>query len=99
MISSNTAFPCQHAGDRKDYAALVTRTLNGTTHDRIVVAKLILNAGHSVTDCRALDNCFEMGDGFKVMAALKRAARAKPEANEGLTAWLNSACEPTQPNA
>lgn len=53
---------------RPDYAKL-QKASYGTTAQRLAIAER-LYLDHANPGCRALDNCFEMGDGDEIAAAL-----------------------------
>jgi len=61
------SYTCHSPYDRPDYDKLVSKSY-GTRKNRIAIARQLILDGH--TDCRALDNCFEMNDGDLVVAAL-----------------------------
>jgi hypothetical protein len=61
------SYTCHSAYDRPDYDKLASKSY-GTRKTRVAIARQLILDGH--TDCRALDNCFEMGDGDSVVAAL-----------------------------
>lgn len=63
------SYTCPSAGDRPDYARLVKLTY-GSQKARIAIAYRLLLDRHE--DCRAFDNCFEMGDGDEIAIALAR---------------------------
>lgn len=56
------------AYDRPDYARIQTASLGRSNKTRVAIAIRLMLDGH--TDCRAFDNCFEMGDADKVIAGL-----------------------------
>jgi hypothetical protein len=62
------SYNCESAYDRPDYQRLVTASLGRSAVSRATIAGRLLLDRH--TDCRAFDNCFEMGDADKVIALL-----------------------------
>lgn len=63
-INSHT---CHSPFDRPDYDKLVMKSY-GSLKTRIAIARQLILDGH--TNCRAMDNCFEMGDGHLVVSAI-----------------------------
>ena len=64
------------AYDRPDYDK-IHRASYGKFADRLAIAKQLIRDGH--THCRAFDNCFEMGDGSRMVHALVGYALETPE--------------------
>lgn len=81
--------------DIEDYAHLL-RSSYGPFLKRVAVATRLLRMG--ATDCRAFDNCFEMGDGESVALSLALESRWDVELRERIRytfrnypfdSWLN----------
>ena len=78
------SYSCCDGYDRPDYETLA-RASGKSKANRVAIAHALILDGH--TSVRAFDNCFENGDGDKVIAALVKRSSECPE----LAAFLKSA--------
>lgn len=80
---------CRSAYDRPDYDRL-NKASYGTRTTRIAIAKQLILDGHS--DCRAFDNCLEMGDGDEVVASIIAYAIQNGEFRAALARLFDPQC-------